>query len=83
MGNGNINSISVNSSNFYCKIIAGDPDFSIEEYDKKFKECIRLALSENETAKVLGDNKGKCKKQCFDCMAIVGKRRLETKKLMS
>lgn len=63
--------------NYYCQQKCGQEDFSIEEWDKAFKYCIDNNLSEKQTGEIL---EGKpCTKQCFDCMAIVGKTREKNK----
>ena len=59
--------------NFYCHQKCGGVDFSIEEWNKAFQYCVDNNLSEEQTAEILEGNP--CKKQCFDCMAIVGKTR--------
>lgn len=64
----------------YCQRECVEVDFSIDEWNKAFKYCIENNYSEKDMAKVLRGEP--CDKQCFDCMAIVGKRRLETKKLI-
>jgi hypothetical protein len=60
-------------NNFYCQQKCGEVDFSIDEWNKAFQYCIDNNLSEKQTSEIL---EGKpCKKQCFDCMAIVGETR--------
>lgn len=60
---------------FYCTNANGHPDFCIEEWNKQFKESIRLGFEMKELKP--------CEDQCFDCMAIVGEQRLKTKKLLN
>ncbi len=58
---------------FYCQNIVGDINFSIEEWNKQFKICCDLEIEIPE-AKT-------CTTQCFECMVIVGERRIKTKLL--
>jgi hypothetical protein len=57
--------------------------FSIDEWNKAFKFCIDNNLSEEETNKILHPEMFPCEKQCFDCIAIVGERRIKTQQLLS
>lgn len=59
--------------NFFCQQKCGEVDFSIDEWNKAFQYCIDNNLSEEQTNKILDGEP--CKKQCFDCMAIVGDTR--------
>jgi len=61
---------------FYCQNACGSEDFSIEEWNKVSQELELTNLSEKEKDDILFPKA--CDKQCFDCMAIVGKKRLET-----
>jgi hypothetical protein len=61
--------------NFYCQQKCGEVDFSIEEWNKAFREIISMGLTKAEEDKLL--NGEPCKKQCFDCIAIVGATRLK------
>ena len=67
-------------SNFYCKIACGDPDFSIEEWNKAFHFCHDAGLNKAETDKILSPEP--CKVQCEDCVNTVLDRQAETRKLM-
>jgi hypothetical protein len=67
---------------FYCKYVIGDPDFSIEEWNKAYKEINAMPISEAEKEKLITGNTEQCKEQCFDCMAIVGERQLKTKLIL-
>ena len=67
-------------SNFYCQIKCVSPTFSIDEWDKSYKEIESMPISEAEKKKLLFPEP--CKEQCFDCISIVGERRLKTQKLM-
>jgi|GEM_PF-1353723 len=64
----------VSNSNFYCTNACVHPDFSIKEWNKEFEQCNRLEIEMKQSEP--------CKKQCFDCMAIVGEQRLKTKKII-
>jgi len=62
---------------YYCQKICGEVGFSIDEWNKAFNYCIENNINEKDTSKILEGEP--CTEQCFDCMAIVGKRRLKTK----
>lgn len=59
--------------NFYCQIKCGEVNFSIDEWNKSFKEIMAMPISEKEKDKLLTPEP--CTKQCFDCVAIVGDTR--------
>ena len=67
----------MNNTNFYCQNKCTPEDFSIDEWNKAFKTCIDLNLDEEATAEILEGKE--CDKQCFDCMAVIGNRRIKTK----
>jgi hypothetical protein len=56
--------------NFYCQQKCGEVDFSIEEWNKSYKEINAMPISEEEKQKLIDGEP--CKEQCFACMAIVG-----------
>ena len=64
----------------YCKIVTGG-GFSIDEWNKAFKYCNENKIEGKEREEILEGTP--CTKQCFDCMAEVGKRQLETKSLIN
>lgn len=64
-------------ANFYCQIKCGSVDFSIDKWNKAYKEIQQMPISEDEKRELL--NPDHCKEQCFECMAIVGKTRLKNK----
>lgn len=64
--------------NFYCQQKCGQVDFSIEEWNKSYKEIQNMPISEKEKRELIDGVP--CKKQCFDCIAIVGETRLKNKK---
>lgn len=67
--------------NFYCKRKCGDPDFSIDEWNDKFEECIKMGLSSEEMDKILfPEEYNPCEKQCEDCINIVLDTRSKNKK---
>ena len=70
----------MNNTNFYCQQKCTDVDFSIDEWNEAFKTCIDLNLDEKATAEILEGKE--CDKQCFDCMAIIGNRRIKTQALI-
>ena len=64
-------------SSFYCQQKCGEVNFSIDEWNKAFDYCIENNLPEKEMSKILEGEA--CKKQCFDCMAVVGETRMKNK----
>ena len=69
-------------SNFYCQRVCGFEDFSIDEWNKKYKQAISMGLNREEMNHFLGDKGTKCKVQCDGCACIVGEQRLKTQKLV-
>lgn len=67
-------------NNFYCQIKCGAEDFSIDQWNKSYKEIEAMPISQKEKDKLLFPDP--CEKQCFDCLAIVGKTRLKNKEIM-
>ena len=65
----------------YCQKVCGAVDFSIDEWNKAFDYCNDNNIEGTERDKILSPEMFPCEKQCFDCMAIVGARRIETKNL--
>lgn len=66
---------------FYCQQKCGAPDFSIDEWNKSYLEIQAMPISEEEKNKLIDGEP--CTEQCFDCMAIVGERRIKTEKLIN
>ena len=66
---------------FYCKRICGDPNFSIDEWNKRFELGIKMGLSNIEMDKLLNET-GRCKEQCIDCTCIVEEQRMKTERLI-
>ncbi len=64
----------------YCQKVNGDVDFSINEWNTQYGALELSNLSETEKEKIL--HPPECKNQCFDCMAIIGARRLRTKEII-
>lgn len=60
---------------FYCQNVVGDANFSIDEWNKQFELCMELGIE-------MPRDLSPCKKQCFDCLAIVGERRRKTIEIM-
>ncbi|MCH7850932.1 MAG: hypothetical protein IH845_04790 [Nanoarchaeota archaeon] len=65
--------------NFYCQKKCGDIEFSIKEWNKSYEEIQSMPICEYEK-NILIDGCF-CFEQCFDCMVVVGRRQLETKKM--
>lgn len=70
----------VTISTFYCQQKCVDTEFSIEQWNKAFKMCIDIGLSEKEMNKILEGET--CKTQCVTCSCIVGEQRIKTQKLI-
>lgn len=64
----------------YCQKVCGEIDFSINEWNETSKALDLTDMSEDEKNEILFPPA--CKSQCFDCMAIVGARRKETRDLV-
>lgn len=56
---------------FYCKKICGDPEFSIEEWNKAFAYCNDAGIEGIERDKILHPETDPCKTQCEDCLNTV------------
>ena len=65
----------MSDSNFYCKKVCGDPDFSIDQYNQDNKVLTDDQMTEKYHERPM------CESQCFDCMAIVGKTRIKNRNL--
>lgn len=61
---------------FYCQKVVGDANFSIDEWNKQYKICNDLGIDMPK------EDQEECKEQCFNCLSIVGERRLKTQKLI-
>lgn len=68
---------------FYCRKVCGDPDFSIDEWNKAYEYCNAAGIKGVERDKILHPDKFPCTNQCFDCCADVGETQNNTKKLMN
>ncbi len=66
----------------YCDKIAGG-SFKIDEWNKLFEHCNKNNIQGKERDKILHPDKFPCEEQCFNCMAIVGERRLKTQQLLN
>lgn len=64
----------------YCQKVCGEIDFSIDEWNETSKALNLTNMTEREKNNILFPPA--CDTQCFDCMAIVGARRIKTKKLI-
>lgn len=69
------------NNNFYCQQKCGEIGFSIDEWNKAYKEINEMPISEDEKQKLIDGEP--CENQCFTCMAIVGERRIKTKQLIA
>ncbi len=64
----------------YCQKVNGEVGFSIDDWNETYKALELTNLSEAEKDAIL--DPPECENQCFDCMAIVGARRLRTKEII-
>jgi len=68
--------------NFYCAKKCGDPEFSIDEWNKTYRFCLDAGLSEIETNKILHPETHKpCEIQCEACTNIVLDTQNKNKKI--
>ena len=72
----------MNTKNFFCRKVCGDPDFDIDEWNKAFEYCEKAGIEGIERNKILHPDLFPCQSQCFDCLADVGEQRLKTQKLI-
>ena len=70
----------VSGCHFYCQNVAGEVNFSIDEWNKAYEE---VKDKSEEIQRLVLDPQPPCKEQCFDCMAIVGERRKRTQEFLS
>lgn len=66
---------------FYCAKKCGDPDFSIDEWNKALQYCEDAGLSESETNKILHPELFPCETQCEACMNIVLDTQIKNRKI--
>lgn len=64
----------------YCQKVCGEVGFDIDEWNEVYHALELTDMSEAEKDAILSPPE--CEKQCFDCMAIVGARRLRTKEII-
>lgn len=65
----------------YCQKVCGEVEFSIDDWNNESAALDLTNLSEEEKNEILFPSV--CEKQCFDCMAIVGSRRIRTKQFIT
>jgi hypothetical protein len=68
-------------NNFYCHKTQSYELISQAERIKRREYCRISGITGLERDKLLSPHLFRCETQCFDCMAIVGERRLKTKEL--
>ncbi len=66
---------------FYCQKECGVVGFSAEEWNKNYLEIEAMPISQQEKDNLIDGEP--CTKQCFDCIAIVGKRRQQTREQLN
>lgn len=67
-------------NNFYCVKKCGDPEFSIEEWNKAFQYCEDAGIEGIERDKILSPELFPCKTQCERCANIVLDTQIKNKK---
>lgn len=67
----------------YCKKVCGDDSFSIDDWNEAFYYCEENNIEGEDRDRILSPEMFPCEQQCFDCMATVGQRRIDTKELMN
>lgn len=60
---------------FYCQKVVGDANFSITEWNEQFKLCNDLGID-------MPPEPEPCTEQCFECLSIVGARRMKTESII-
>lgn len=64
-------------NNFYCQQVCGEVDFDISKHNALLEEVYKMPIPNSEMEKII--NGEPCKKQCFECIAIVGETRIKNK----
>lgn len=67
---------------FYCAKKCGDPDFSIDEWNKAYQYCEDAGIEVVERDKILSPELFPCETQCEACMNIVLDTQIKTRKLI-
>ena len=67
---------------FYCKMVCGDPEFSIDEWNKAFDYCNRLGIEGEERNRILNPEMFPCETQCEDCMNTVLDTQAKNRKIL-
>ena len=70
----------MSTNKFHCRKINGGPEFFITEWNDVYNGLVISGASEKKMQTIL--NPPQCKKQCFDCIADVGERRIKTQKII-
>ncbi len=73
--------LRVNNPPFYCKKVCGDPDFSIDEWNKALKFCNEAGIEGEEADRILHPELFPCETQCQSCINTVIDTQQKTKKL--
>lgn len=68
-------------TNFYCAKKCGDPDFSIEEWNKAYQYCEDAGIEGIDRDKILSPQLFPCESQCEACLDIVLDTQIKNKKL--
>lgn len=66
---------------FYCMKKCGNPDFSIEEWNKALLYCENAGIEGVERDKILSPELFPCETQCESCMNIVLDTQIKNRKL--
>lgn len=70
----------VTQPKFYCTKNCGDPEFSIDEWNKAYKYCDDAGVTGIERDKILSPELFPCTEQCERCINIVLDTKIENKR---
>ena len=73
--------LQVKPPKFYCQKVCGDPDFSIDEWNKALQYCEDAGIEGIERDKILSPELFPCETQCDACMNIVLDTQIKNRKL--
>ena len=68
------------TANFYCKKVCGDPDFSIDEWNEAFDYCEKAGIDGVERDRILSPDLFPCTEQCESCINTVLDTQIANKK---
>ncbi len=71
---------NIKQPKFYCTKSCGDPEFSIDEWNKAYKYCDDAGIKGEERDRILSPELFPCTEQCERCINIVLDTQLANKK---